>query len=205
MCFVGHISDHLESYSMDERLLVLIKEDMLEDMFKNISKLPSDNLLGGLEGCYLYFDTKKKKWIMSGKTSGDGLAACFRGRGNKHADNAQSRDQMRKNPLYQLYPVKGVKNIVGEGGYFGNLDMYCGMAFDKKEDVAPLCSDGADNSVFVWSKQSINELKKKGDNLQKVQLDAVAYLWEICYDLALAKFENVSVSPGFESLGLRGN
>ena len=71
--------------------------------------------------------------------------------------------------------------------------------------ILPLCSDGADNSLFVWSKQLINELKKKGDNLQKVQLDAVAYLWEICYDLALAKFENVSVSPGFESLGLRVN
>ena len=34
---------------------------MLEDMFKIMTNLPSDHALGQLEGCYLYFDTKKKK------------------------------------------------------------------------------------------------------------------------------------------------
>ena len=39
-----------------------------------------------------------------------------------------------------------------------------------------------------------------------VQLNnAVAYLWEIVYDICLATGENVSVSPGFEAFGLRLN
>ena len=36
-------------------------------------------------------------------------------------------------------------------------------------------------------------------------LNAIAYLWELCYDLLLATDENVSVSPGFEAFGLRVN
>ena len=88
MCLTGHMADHLDSYNIDERLLVLPKEDMLEDVFKIISNLPSDDALRMLEGCYLYFDRKKKKWIRSGKTSGDGEKTCFEGRGSKHADNA---------------------------------------------------------------------------------------------------------------------
>ena len=75
MCLVGHIADDLDTYAMYERLLVLPKEDMLEDMFRIITNLPSDHELGQMEGCYLYFDTKKKKWIRSGKTGGDGEEA----------------------------------------------------------------------------------------------------------------------------------
>ena len=42
--------------------------------------------------------------------------------------------------------------------------------------------------------------------LQKVQLDAVAYLKELIYDLLLpSRPMNVSNSKGFESLGLRVN
>ena len=100
MCLVGHIADDLDTYAMYERLLVLPKEDMLEDMFRIITNLPSDHELGQMEGCYLYFDTKKKKWIRSGKTGGDGEEACFHGRGSKHAKNATSLDQMKENEFY---------------------------------------------------------------------------------------------------------
>ena len=58
--------------------------------------------------------------------------------------------------------------------------------------------------IFFHSKDATNELNKKGD-LSKLQLDAVAYLWELCYDLLLGKSDNVSTSPGFEALGLRVN
>ena len=88
---------------------------------------------------------------------------------------------------------------------FQNLSMYCGMAFDKKKDVKPLCSNGSDDSLFVWSKQNIAELAKKDGDMKRKQLNAIAYLWELCYDLLLATGENVSVSPGFEAFGLRVN
>jgi len=205
MCLVGHIADDLDTYAMYERLLLLPKEDMLEDRFKIISNLPSDHELGQLEGCYLYFDAKKKKWIRSGKTGGDGTEACFNGRGKKHANNATALEQMKEHEFYRQYPSKGVENLGGTGGVFQNLSMYCGMAFDKKKDVKPLCSNGSDDSLFVWSKQNIAELAKKDGDMKRKQLNAISYLWELCYDLLLATGENVSVSPGFEAFGLRVN
>jgi len=71
--------------------------------------------------------------------------------------------------------------------------------------VKPLCSNGSDDSLFVWSKQNIAELAKKDGGMKRKQLNAIAYLWELCYYLLLATGENVSVSPGFEAFGLRVN
>ena len=82
--------------------------------------------------------------------------------------------------------------------------MYCGMAFDVKE-ISPLCSIDANDSLLVWSENCINELKKKNGKLERMQVDAVSYLWEICYDILIAPGDNVSESPGFEALGLRTN
>ncbi len=71
------------------------------------------------------------------------------------------------------------------------------MAFDVKSDVTPLCTHGASDSLFVWSEETMNELKQQGGNLLRLQLDKVSYLWEICYDLLLEKNLSVYISPGF--------
>ena len=59
--------------------------------------------------------------------------------------------------------------------------------------------------MFVWSKQNIAKLSKKDGDMKRKQLNAISYLWELCYDLLLATDEHVSVSPGFEAFGLRVN
>ena len=41
--------------------------------------------------------------------------------------------------------------------------------------------------------------------MRKIQLDVIAYLWEICYDLLLASADSVFASPGFEALGFKVN
>ena len=46
--------------------------------------------------------------------------------------NDTSKDEMRKHSLHAKYPVHGVETIGAWEGYFENLDMYCGMAFDVK-------------------------------------------------------------------------
>ena len=80
------------------------------------------------------------------------------------------------------------------------------MAFDKKEaESAKLCSIGDEDSLFIWSERTIDEIKRRSGTLQKLQLDAVAYLWEICYDMLIATEHNISESPGYEGLGLRKN
>mmetsp|Transcript_9859 Transcript_9859/g.17267 ORF Transcript_9859/g.17267 Transcript_9859/m.17267 type:complete len:268 (+) Transcript_9859:1034-1837(+) len=196
MCLVGHVVDDLDTYSLNECLISLPMNELMQIISGD---------LASLEGCYLYYDKIKNKWVRSGKTSGEGVNACFDGRGEKHKKNAQSKDEMRKHPLYAKYPAFGVSNLGGRKGYFDNLIMYCGMAYDKKGDVSKLCSTNSESSLLVWSEEAMEEIRKKGGNPRKHQLDAVAYLWELCYDLSLAKDENVSVSPGFESFGLRVN
>ena len=134
-----------------------------------------------------------------------GKDACFDGRLDKHTKNARLVEQMRKHRFYQEYPAKGVKNIGGIGGYFDDLVVYCGMAFDRAGDVLSLCSEGAENSLFVWHKHNTDILEQRDGSLQENQLLAISYLWEICGDILLAKHANVSTSPGFEALGLRMN
>ena len=79
-------------------------------MKDNVFHLITGPLLG-LEGCYLYFDQHKCKWIRSSKTSGEGRDACFEGRGRKHQSNATSKDQMRIHRLYSEYPASGIANL----------------------------------------------------------------------------------------------
>ena len=63
-CLVGHIADHIESYRINKCLQMMNKEYASEEVFQSISKQPEG--LGTLEGCYLRYDTKNKKWIWSG-------------------------------------------------------------------------------------------------------------------------------------------
>merc|ERR1712176_257706 len=141
--------------------------------------------LKSLEGCYLFYDRVKRELIRSGKASGDGPKANFGGRGTIHISNSKKMEEMMKHRLYQLFPSREVKNIGARRGYFENLDTYCAMAYDKSESVAPLCSRGERDSLFVWSDRTIKELERYAKDrgggaigLKKVQLDAVAYLWE---------------------------
>ena len=79
------------------------------------------------------------------------------------------------------------------------------MAFKRAEDGLPLCTDGTENSLFVCTNTCTEILKQREGTLEDSQLLAIAYLWEICDNLLLANFDNVSGSPGFESLRLRIN
>ena len=194
MCLFGHIVDELETYGIKECLLQSPTDDMFQLALGE---------LGKLEGNYLYYDKKKRKWIRSGKTSGQGVDACFEGRGNKHEKNAASLDMMRLCQFYAKFPLEGAENLGARKGYFDNLVMYCSMAYDKTKNVEPLISSDKNKNLLVWSKQSLAGLKKKKGDLQQNQLDAVSYLWELCYDLLLASGDNISESPGFESFGLR--
>ena len=59
------------------------------------------------------------------------------------------------------------------------------MAYDKKADVTSLVSTDDSRSLLVWTSETMNALKGYDGELKKLQLDGVAYLWELCYDLLL--------------------
>ena len=82
-------------------------------------------------------------------------------------ENSRSRDEMREHRLYREYPALGVSNLGATEGNFDSLVMYCGMAYDKKESVTPLFSQNEGESLFVWSKEAINELKKREAILER--------------------------------------
>ena len=123
----------------------------------------------------------------------------------RHLDNVTKMEQMKQLRFYRQYPLREAK--VSPSGHFENLVMYYGMAFDKNQDTRPLCSVDAADSLFVISDRTVKELKRRAEkkvvSLKRMQLTAVSYLWELCYDVMLAKSENVSDSPGFEAFDLR--
>ena len=66
-----------------------------------------------------------------------------------------------------------------------------------------------EGGLFEWDEKFVQFLEKKAESkkmtFERMQLSAVGYLWEMCYDLVLARSDNnISESPGFEGLGLRG-
>ena len=54
MYLIGHIVEDIETYGIDERLLLL----PMNELFQIISGDLSD-----LKGCYHYFDRCRKKWM----------------------------------------------------------------------------------------------------------------------------------------------
>ena len=79
------------------------------------------------------------------------------------------------------------------------------MGFDRKEDVLPLFSFDSNRDLFVWSEETLGELRKKKGDLKDKQLVAISYLWELRDSLLMAKSDNLSQSPSFESIGLTVN
>jgi hypothetical protein len=68
MCVVGHIVEDLDTYSLDECLLQLPMTNLFQMITGDLS---------GFEGCYLYYDSKKNKWIRSGKHQARGTMLVF--------------------------------------------------------------------------------------------------------------------------------
>ena len=105
------------------------------------------------------------KWGDVGRRGG----CLILGPWKKHEENSKLLDQMRIHRLYREYPWPGVDHLGVDKGTFGNLVVYCGMAYDKQGETTALCNDGVENSLLVWSNKSLAELKKRGGDLKKME------------------------------------
>ena len=188
----------VETSEINERLVVLPSGNAFS---------PFDDEEHVLEGCYLIYHAAKDMWIRSGFACGAGSEACLGGRKKKHQSNSKSINEMRNSRFYRYYASSSATTtLVKRKGYFEDLVFFCAMAFDPK-NIKAICAVDHEDSLFVWRSDFIEYLtekaRKRETTVERMQLSAVAYLWEICYDLMLAHSENISDSPGFEGLGLR--
>ena len=120
-------------------------------------------------------------------------------------------DKEKPSRFNMTYPSRGkVFSAPIRRGNFEDLKMYVGIAFNSRdlEAVKHICAtDGS--GIFVWPTHVLTYLQQttwNGLDLQPKQLNMVAYLVELFYDLCISRLDvgqsrtriNVSDSPGFE-------
>jgi hypothetical protein len=161
-----------------------------------------------LEGCYLYWDKRGKRFIRSGKVSGglrgENGGRTFAQRDREHKKGSELKCfQDRQSKFYTKYPsTDSASKSTEPWGYFENLIQFSGFAIDrtKKTLVESICEEA--NGFMRWPKNTIQRLSKdgsiRGNEMVNAKLELVAYLYELAYDLCISQQDNVSQSPGFE-------
>ena len=83
--------------------------------------------------------------------------------------------------------------------------MLMGIGFDRKHE-AVLAKNKSTGGVFIWTSSALQIAGKKqgGQTTSARQMQMVCYLCELVYDLMISPEDNVSDSPGFESILGRG-
>jgi hypothetical protein len=194
MALMDHVIEDIEPAKWRSNMC------LLRDPRKG-SFVPVANEIESMEGCYLSFDREMGRFVRSGKTCNPGRTFAVRWREHEEC----SRKQMLESRFYQSYPSRSLAraNDGMRRGYFDNLQLFCGLGFNRTnlESLKPLVEC---DSIFSWKKDVLERIQKKSfcgaRNIQDKQLHMVAYLCEICYELALAPEDNVSQSQGFESV-----
>ena len=82
--------------------------------------------------------------------------------------------------------------------------MFVGLGYDRTDQTAmrALTATGR-TAMFRWTDADLTRINSVGfrcaSNQQERQLEMLAYLFELTYDLMLSNRDNVSRSPGFET------
>jgi hypothetical protein len=107
--------------------------------------------------------------------------------------------------FYALYPSKMSSRSTSalKRGTFESLDAYVGVCFTYEN--IPGCFSGKHGLLEHTAEEEewISNINFQGKSGEQKYMQMAAYLFELGYDLALAKVDNVSQSPGFEGCGLR--
>ena len=157
----------------------------------------------GLVGSYLYHDDEEGKWKRAGKVLG-----ATRDIPTRHSEHEESskllRDQDRSSSFYTTYQHASRK---ATGKSFADLSCYVGIGF-MYDDVRvrdTLCD--IRTGPFVWSKNTLDCISRckftSGAAAVPVyvkQMHMLAYLFEFVTGLMISPADNVSRSPGFESV-----
>lgn len=165
------------------------------------------NAEANLHGAYLHYDDNLCEWIRSGSADGEkGMG----GRNDTHRKRAENDTNHDNSRFYNLWPStkssRAINNPV-RMGHWEDLTQYVAVGFTPSEQVLEVCSkDLSEGGIFFYSEEE--KAKIRGTNINGCKdgqkfTRAIAYLFEIGYDIALSSEFNVSESPGAEAFGLR--
>ena len=150
-------------------------------------------------GCYLHHDPEIEATIRSGSSAGEGGFAHRLDTHLKKAKAARNDDESR---LYGHYPsVHSVRARDDETTY-EDLMVFIAASFNPVTvSTDDLSKDYTDGGLFIYTKEEkewIGSLSFSGRTLEQKYMQMVAYLFELGYDLAIGRTNNISDSPGFE-------
>ena len=193
MVLSEHVKEDLSVVSRNDDLLT-----MNQSRFRQCCDVPTR------EGAYLYFDRNNHRFIRSGKVTRRG----FNVRHKEHLKASQ--EAQSSSNFYFFYPsLASARSSSGtKRGAFERLDQLVAAGFAPTSTAAQtMDKDWKEGGLLILSDEDKEQIKKKFgrvSELQKFQ-DICAYQLEYGYDLAIAPGNNVSESPGFESvLGVFG-
>jgi hypothetical protein len=207
MVFVGHIQpeDVLSCSSENDCLLQHATDNEMTSMFWKVI-LENQDTCCNEEGSYLYYNRVRGIWVRSGKTTGKDRQIFVRHL--EHREKAKLKElQDVSSKFYRSYPSRcATYSNSTRRGFFDQLDLYYGLAFDRKGSIGDLLTNKSPYSLLNWPTEYIERLKKwnlrgvGSDDIKEKQLHMASYLFELGYDLCLSPCDNVSQAPGFESI-----
>ena len=158
------------------------------------------------EGTCLYFDTVCCRFVRSGKAIGRG----FDKRNIEHKKGAESNTATSL--FYRLFPsdISSRSSKRGVKGSFESLTQVIAAEFDRSNEVATyLDRDVDEGGLLLLADNEKKNIRTSMKNLKCREITKfhhiLAYQVELGYDLAISPDNNVSNSPGFESvLGVIG-
>ena len=159
------------------------------------------NAVASLEGCYLYREQNddENRWIRSGKSCG--VKCNFGDRHKQHHKGSLLQDE-KPSKFYLSYPCASTKYLDSiRRGWFQDVHQYVGMGFNRQDQQAVQVICDEHQGLFEWQPHIYTSLDKctwHHQDMRNKQLNMVAYLLELFYDLCLSPLDNVSESPGFE-------
>ena len=163
--------------------------------------LSTHGVLGGLSGCYGYFDTVRGVWCRWGAVLPTNTIDA---RGAQHIKGAENAHLPEASRFYRQMPLKGSPRASSRtrDGYFDNLAQFVGWAYDPRDagQVALHVDTSPATGVWAWPSRTVQRYSTTGD-LEAKLLESTSYMLELFFDLAISPSNNLSDSAGYECHG----
>jgi hypothetical protein len=196
MVYAKHININLES-AATRPSQCLLRSPYASN---NFIELTGTDAGKKLEGAYMHFDPERCVWVRTGKKTG----TPFVERLKEHAKASLLTDTKNlESRFYCMYPSACASVKSGSRlGTHEQLRAYSAMGYSSgMNETWKLLEREGERSLFRWSARTLRNLGRsfgKMPTLGEKKRNMISYLFEVCYQLALAPICDVSDGPSFE-------